>query len=75
MGVIKNLLGFRACNFQHVSLASGRAVFSYCGAGADPSTQQSKKAAVVPCPLLLLLLVSAARGCSGWLIADGCPPQ
>jgi hypothetical protein len=32
MSVIKNLLGFRACNFQHVSLASGRTAFSYCGA-------------------------------------------
>jgi hypothetical protein len=42
----KNLLGFRACIFQHVSLASGREVFSYCG--ADPSKEQSKKAAVVP---------------------------
>jgi hypothetical protein len=39
MSVIKILLGFRACNFQLVSLASGRAVFSYCG--ADPS--KSKK--------------------------------
>jgi hypothetical protein len=44
---IKNMLGFRACNFQHSSLASGRAVFSseYPPCGADPSSQQSKKAA------------------------------
>jgi hypothetical protein len=34
-GVIKNLFGFRACNSQHSSLASGRTVFSSCG--ADPS--------------------------------------
>jgi hypothetical protein len=27
---------------------SGRTVFSSCGAGADPSKEQSKKAAVVP---------------------------
>jgi hypothetical protein len=32
---IKNVFGFRACNFQHPSLASGRVVFSSCG--ADPS--------------------------------------
>jgi hypothetical protein len=38
--VIKNLLGFRACNFQHVSLASGRAVFSSCG--ADPSKAKKR---------------------------------
>jgi hypothetical protein len=37
---IKNLLGFRACNFQHVSLASGRAVFSSCG--ADPSKAKKR---------------------------------
>jgi hypothetical protein len=42
--VIKNLLGFRACNFQHVSLASGRTVFSSCG--ADPS--KAKKRLSVP---------------------------
>jgi hypothetical protein len=38
--VIKKLLGFRACNFQHVSLASGRAVFSSCG--ADPSKAKKR---------------------------------
>jgi hypothetical protein len=32
---IKNLFGFRARNFQHSSLASGRVLFSSCG--ADPS--------------------------------------
>jgi hypothetical protein len=34
------MLGFRACNFQHVSLASGRAVFSSCG--ADPSKAKKR---------------------------------
>jgi hypothetical protein len=38
--VIKNLLGFRACNFQHVSLASGRAVFS-APAAQIPAKQKS----------------------------------
>jgi hypothetical protein len=37
---IKNLLGFHACNFQHVSLASGRAVFSACG--PDPSKAKKR---------------------------------
>jgi hypothetical protein len=32
---IKNMSGFRACNFPHSSFASGRRVFSSCG--ADPS--------------------------------------
>ena len=41
--VIKNLLGFRACNFQHVSLASGRTVFSSCG--ADPSKAKKRLSA------------------------------
>jgi hypothetical protein len=40
---IKNLLGFRACNFQHVSLAPGRAVFSSCG--ADPSKAKKRLSA------------------------------
>jgi hypothetical protein len=43
--VIKNPLGFRACNLQHVRLASGRAVFSSCG--ADPS-KAKKRLPVVP---------------------------
>jgi hypothetical protein len=38
--VIKNLLGFRACNFQHASLASGQAVLSSCG--ADPSKAKTR---------------------------------
>ena len=43
----KNLLGFRARAFQHVSLASGRTVFSSCG--ADPS--KAKKRLSFPyCP-------------------------
>jgi hypothetical protein len=42
-GVIKNLLGFRACNFQHFSLASGRVVFSSCG--ADPSRAKKRLSA------------------------------
>jgi hypothetical protein len=37
---IKNLLGFRACNFQHASLASGRTAFSSCG--ADPSKAKKR---------------------------------
>jgi hypothetical protein len=41
--VIKNLLGFRAYNFQHVSLASGRAVFSSCG--PDPSKAKKRLSA------------------------------
>jgi hypothetical protein len=58
---IKNLLGFRACNFQHVSLASGRAVFSSCG--ADPSKAKKRLSSPIawaPCSRLwvcaLLLL-------------------
>jgi hypothetical protein len=37
------MLGFRACNFQHVSLASGRTVFSSCG--ADPSKAKKRLSA------------------------------
>jgi hypothetical protein len=44
--VIKNMLGFRACNFQHVSLASGRTVFSYCG--ADPSKAKKRLSSPTP---------------------------
>jgi hypothetical protein len=47
MSAIKNLLGFRACNFQHVSLASGRTVFSYCG--ADPSKAKKRLSSPSPC--------------------------
>jgi hypothetical protein len=36
---IKNLFGFRARNFQHPSLASGRVLFSHCG--ADPSREKN----------------------------------
>jgi hypothetical protein len=36
-------LGFRACNFQHFSLASGRVVFSSCG--ADPSRAKTRLSA------------------------------
>jgi hypothetical protein len=49
--VMKNLLGFRACNFQHVSLASGLTVFSSCG--ADPS--KAKKRLSSPNGRLLFL--------------------
>jgi hypothetical protein len=43
---------FRACNFQHVSLASGRTVFSSCG--ADPS--KAKKRLSAPTSRLYLCL-------------------
>jgi hypothetical protein len=36
----KNMFGFRACNFQPVSLALGRAVFRSCG--ADPSKAKKR---------------------------------
>jgi hypothetical protein len=39
--VIKNMLGFRARDLQHSSLASGRTVFSSCGA-ADPSKAKKR---------------------------------
>jgi hypothetical protein len=39
----KNLFGFRAHAFQRVSLASGRTVFSYCG--ADPSKAKKRLSA------------------------------
>jgi hypothetical protein len=37
------MFGFRACSFQHVSLASGRTVFSSCG--ADPSKAKKRLSA------------------------------
>jgi hypothetical protein len=48
VGVIKNMLGFRACNFQHVSLAPGQTVFSYCG--ADPSKAKKRLSSPMPMP-------------------------
>jgi hypothetical protein len=42
----KNMFGFRARAFQRVSLASGRTVFSSCG--ADPSKAKKRLSAPTP---------------------------
>jgi hypothetical protein len=42
------MLGFRACNLQHASLASGRAVFTSCG--ADPSKAKKRLSSPTPTP-------------------------
>jgi hypothetical protein len=59
---IKNVFGFRACNFQHSSLASGRVVFSSCG--ADPSRAKTG------CPrlfaLVLVWVAGESRRCWCW---------
>jgi hypothetical protein len=48
---IQNLLGFRACNCQHFSLASGRVVFSSCGADPRNTKKRLPSPALEPFPL------------------------
>jgi hypothetical protein len=55
---IKKLLGFHACNLKHVSLASGRTVFSSCG--ADPSKAKKRLSAPTPLSCSSLLRVSSS---------------
>jgi hypothetical protein len=59
--VIKNMSGFRACNFQHVSLASGRTVFSSCG--ADPSKAKKRLSSPNTTDHRCVMPAPAARTC------------
>jgi hypothetical protein len=47
---IKNILGFRARDFQHSSLASGRILFSYCGADPNKAKKNGLSAPTAPAP-------------------------
>jgi hypothetical protein len=58
--VIKNLLGFRACNLQHFSLASGRIVFSSCG--ADPSKAKKRLSSPIPSTAQVIKSKKGERG-------------